>query len=285
MMKRILVTLVILSIAMMTSCNLATPADTGSSVEVVMGGTEGARGYSFAESAAWVKINVVVASSGVQKGSGVLSKTAGVWKGSIHVSESGTMRFIATAGLDEEKVQVDWIGNSTLVMGSSGILTITVGTPTSDGSGYGPAGGKVFYDKGSYSFGWRYLEAASSNQSTAIGWSSISDVAVGPTAQGTGFGTGQANTTAIVGQGCSSGAAYLCDALTLGGYDDWFLPSKVELNEMYGKRVAIGGFTSDWYWSSSEFNNFNAWLHSFINGNQLNNNKFGNLYVRAVRAF
>ena len=135
MMKRILVTLVILSIAMMTSCNLATPADTGSSVEVVMGGTEGARGYSFAESAAWVKINVVVASSGVQKGSGVLSKTAGVWKGSIHVSESGTMRFMATAGFDEGKVQVDWFGNTTLVMGTSGKLAIGIGVPTTPVAG------------------------------------------------------------------------------------------------------------------------------------------------------
>ena len=68
----------------------------------------------------------------------------------------------------------------------------------------------------------------------------------------TAFGTGQANTTAIV-KGCSEVgiAARLCNDLVLGGYSDWYLPSIDELNKLYINRVAIGGFANDYYWSSS----------------------------------
>lgn len=36
--------------------------------------------------------------------------------------------------------------------------------------GTGPAGGLIFYDKGSYSDGWRYLEAAPYDQSSDLTW-------------------------------------------------------------------------------------------------------------------
>jgi len=48
----------------------------------------------------------------------------------------------------------------------------------------------------------------------------------------------------------------------------------------------MGGFTSNWYWSSSEYNGSGAWMQNFADGNQgAFNNKFDHLYVRAVRAF
>ena len=130
----------------------------------------------------------------------------------------------------------------------------------------------ILSDKGSYGADtWRYLEAAPNDQSTGSAWSDISGTEIGATAQGTAVGTGQGNTTAIVGQlGCTLGAAKVCKAYSGGGYTDWFLPSKDELNAMYGKKAAIGGFVIDWYWSSTEYRDAGAWKQSFETSEQYN---------------
>ena len=47
----------------------------------------------------------------------------------------------------------------------------------------------------------------------------------------------------------------------------------------------VGGFANYGYWSSSEFDNFNAWAQNFANGDQFNYFKGNSCYVRAVRAF
>jgi len=74
----------------------------------------------------------------------------------------------------------------------------------------------------------------------------------------------------------------------LNGYDDWFLPSKGELNLMYVNlaKQYIGGFTSVDYWSSTGFGNTYASVLNF-------NPSYGehlldkDIYarVRAIRAF
>ena len=98
---------------------------------------------------------------------------------------------------------------------------------------------------------------------------------------------GAAKSTVMLGV-CTSGAANLADAYTrtVSGvvYGDWFLPSKGELNQMYGNRVAIGGFSSDTYWSSSEYDGNFAWSQCFNDGFQCRNYKSATLYVRPVRA-
>ena len=74
----------------------------------------------------------------------------------------------------------------------------------------GPAGGWVFWTDGA----GNYLEAAPTNQSISQAWSNIINVAIGTT--GTAIGTGQANTTAIIGQaGHIDSAAKLCDDLVV----------------------------------------------------------------------
>ena len=42
-----------------------------------------------------------------------------------------------------------------------------------------------------------------------------------------------------------------CDGLTMYGYSDWRLPTKMELQQMYVDRTSIGGFEQAWYWSST----------------------------------
>jgi hypothetical protein len=103
---------------------------------------------------------------------------------------------------------------------------------------------------------------------------------------GIAIGTGQANTTAIV-NGCGEAgiAARICNDLVLNGYDDWFLPSKNELYQMYLHRSAIGGFTNDFYWTSSEYDEYQAWIQYFVTGLQNWYYKALPYYVRAARAF
>ena len=102
------------------------------------------------------------------------------------------------------------------------------------------------------------------------------------------IGTGMSNTQKIVGiQGEGSYAAKLCSDLTQGGYSDWFLPSKDELNLMYENLhlKGIGSFEPDWYWSSSEGGAVLAWFQFFGSGRQYAFNVWGLYRVRAVLAF
>jgi hypothetical protein len=69
-------------------------------------------------------------------------------------------------------------------------------------------------------------------------------------------------------------------------FRDWRLPTKHELNEMYLRKDAIGGFASRFYWSSTENRGPNtAWPQSFVNGDQSISSKSNANSVRAVRAF
>ena len=174
---------------------------------------------------------------------------------------------------------------SSFVIGSSDITLYAKWRDYSIGD-TGPAGGLVFYDKGSYSDGWRYLEAAPSDQSKGIQWYNGSYITTGATA--TGIGSGIANTATIVSaQGAGKYAASLCANLVLGGCDDWFLPSMDELDKIYQnlKVAGRGSIASAWYWSSSENNNGSARLQNFNDGSKYNDDRSINHYVRAVRAF
>jgi hypothetical protein len=149
----------------------------------------------------------------------------------------------------------------------------------------GPAGGTVFYDKGKVSDGWRYLEAAPSDQSSGIQWYNGNYIDI---KTNTAVGSGKANTDAIIAaQGSGNYAATLCKNLSIGGFSDWFLPSKDELNLMYTnlKKAGLGGFGGSWLWSSSQGSNNVAWDQYFSNGNQFSHSKINDLFVRACRAF
>ena len=67
-------------------------------------------------------------------------------------------------------------------------------------------------------------------------------------------------------------------------FTDWRLPTKDELNMMYTKKDAIGGFALSDYWSSTVFVDGYAWLQGFSIGDQLWDGN-GTGRVRAVRYF
>ena len=137
--------------------------------------------------------------------------------------------------------------------------------------------------------------AAVQDQSSGIQWHNGSYIATGAT--GTAVGTGSANTDDIIteqGGTETSYAAGLASAYTGGGYADWFLPSKDELNEMYTNKATINTtatsnsgseFSTNSYWSSTEVNYGIAWFQYFYDGSQNYGNKNNAFFVRAVRAF
>ena len=111
-------------------------------------------------------------------------------------------------------------------------------------------------------------------------------------ADGTSIGTGYQNTLDIVA-GCSETpiAASVALAYESEGYSDWYLPSKDELSEMYntigngGPEGNIGGFSSVYYWSSTEYDHGVSWFVAFQDGYSGLDDKFYGFRVRVIRAF
>ena len=136
------------------------------------------------------------------------------------------------------------------------------------------------------------LIAATEDQTTAEGngveWGCINTEITG--AEGIAIGAGAQNTLDILADCSEDGipAKLASDyEVTVDGvtYDDWFLPSKDELNLLYLNNEAVGGFADGYYWSSSEDGNDGAWGQDFGNGDQGGYVKFNTFRVRAIRAF
>ena len=120
---------------------------------------------------------------------------------------------------------------------------------------------------------------------------------------GTEIGKGAANTNLMLA-GCTYGAAYLTHAYTGGDKNDWFMPSRDELNELckYVRGQKLGdskvscafnlsdeflpGFVANQYWSSSEAEGYgHAWSIRFNIGEADTEYRDNNGWVRPVRAF
>jgi hypothetical protein len=164
----------------------------------------------------------------------------------------------------------------------------------------GPGGGKVFYvhPSGTFACGatlsstCKYLEAAPTSGTAAwtdatYEWSGNTSEAIGADAQGTAIGTGYRNTQAMVTQSSTAGRAGTVSRAYRGpnSLSDWYLPSQDELNQMYVNKNAIGDFSTDLYWSSSEYGDDSVWVQDFSLGLQGTGLKNLTLDVRPVRAF
>ncbi len=126
-----------------------------------------------------------------------------------------------------------------------------------------------------------------------VKWSNIDNVSIGGPALS--FINGAGNTVAIIMQsGQTFSAAQHCSNLSYSGYDDWYLPSRDELNQVYANKVAInttanlnGGesFADNFYWSSSEFSSDSSVSIDFMDGTIGTANKANTYWVRAIRSF
>ena len=127
----------------------------------------------------------------------------------------------------------------------------------------GPGGGLIFFDKGSYSDGWRYLEAApKSTEAFEIDWYNASGV---------------------------------CTSISHNGCEDWFLPDVNQVYAMYENlhENGVGGFVADGlYWSSTEHSDTQYAYYVQFDPDWAGTDRWTfkwqwmNLfYVRAVRSF
>ena len=166
------------------------------------------------------------------------------------------------------------------------------------------AGGIVFYIDGSGQHG---LVAADINTGPAWspGWESFEAVFGGDrTIWGcsgslmntqSSIGSGAQNTANIVA-GCYAEptAAKFCDQFVHNGFGDWYLPSKDELSLLFNNLHinGLGQFRTDpWggfrFWSSTDYDNNNAWAIEMSNGGLFPGLKSSNYYMftRAIRSF
>lgn len=104
--------------------------------------------------------------------------------------------------------------------------------------------------------------------------------------------TGEVNTTGIAAIDADSNnsgfqdhaSAVYCNNLSQDGQTDWYLPSRQELNVIYGNRTVIANFitTGTYYWSSSEDSGF-AWRQKFSDGSASGWYKESSNSVRCAR--
>jgi hypothetical protein len=155
------------------------------------------------------------------------------------------------------------------------------------GERYG--GGIVFYvvDNGQHG-----LIAATVDQSTGIQWQNGLPKYTGAT--GDGLGAGAMNTALIIASQMPDNptgnfAAKVCADYTVivGGvtYGHWYLPSNYELHLLFLQKAVVGGFTNNFYWSSTEVDNNYARFTAFYLGSQGIDGKNDFSNVRAVRGF
>ncbi|MCX6516302.1 MAG: hypothetical protein NTZ62_06685 [Actinobacteria bacterium] len=174
----------------------------------------------------------------------------------------------------------------------------------------GPGGGVIFFvDYDDQYVGLNYLEAAPQGWSNGLlnvnlgglsgetagtaavdplmKWCSYTSSLLGLNAwANSAVGAGASNTS-TADTTCAGGAIQAASDYAGGSQSDWFLPSVGEAMLMYTnlRQVGVGGFASGLYWSSSEYDAYNAWFQTFYSGLQADYGKSGTTYVRPVRAF
>ena len=147
-----------------------------------------------------------------------------------------------------------------------------------------------------------YLECAPADMPEPLVWSlkslaSFENYPIpGMTLEGTASvvsypGTGLKNTLLILNTEPDAPAALACYEYRAGGKDDWYLPSRAELELLFFYRIyndhlnPIGELTKPNYWASSIVNEMNAWDYDLSNGDNNGRNRFNAFAVRAIRAF
>lgn len=149
----------------------------------------------------------------------------------------------------------------------------------------GPAGGIIFYINADDSMPWKYLEAATKDLNGKFFFGKNAKLSTS-----TSIGSGEANSETINSKNNSSNgktAATACLEYEEGGFTDWFLPSRDELEIMVKniKKNSSANLKKDNYWSSSAFTTSFAYGYSMTKGKVNTDSMSSMCYVRPIRAF
>lgn len=200
------------------------------------------------------------------------------------------MQIIPRAGISTD-FSSDVIYTVTAETGNIKSYTVSVSHKEYQLGEKGPSGGWIFYiNTNAVIDQWKYLECALTNTMFHIYHTTIADL----DAKGTNIGDGLSNTLKIIGYHTNeTNAAYLCNTYSVYHqgftYDDWFLPSLLELEQIYLNLHIqnIGNFnTSVAYWSSSQCSDIlKAWTILFANGMPMCGSRQNGYYFQPVRRF
>jgi hypothetical protein len=234
------------------------------------------------------------------------------WSGSpatfvANTRYTATITLTATSGYTLTGISANFFtvtgASSVTHSANSGVITAVFYMVGSTGSG----GGKIFYvastpfDCGPTANRKKctYLEAApgtwfDGNQDPELVWAAATppNLRTESVTTGSAIGSGYQNSLNIVNQGndvTTAAGAARAYTVTVGGvvFNDWFLPSLDELNELILVRNTFTdlftGISS--YWSSTEDNSTSGKAQRYTDQSQQNTNKGTARFVRPVRSF
>ncbi len=220
------------------------------------------------------------------------SDTAYTEFGGVKKPEGTTIEDLSTVEYTVQIKTVDTAGNTSTGRTATAtpkdypITTYELGDP-------GPAGGYICYIDTDQTYGWRYLEAApidwrdTGSDEYSSEWAISLAISV---ITANTINSGQGNTDKIVAD-YSYSAAKDCSDAVVGGYDDWFLPSRVQIKTMYDnlydRTDPIGSFSATQYWTSEQYNTAEnrAQYFDFYSGSSGVTYKDYSKSVRPMRSF
>jgi LPXTG-motif cell wall-anchored protein len=252
------------------------------------------------------RLSVIVAPLILIAGLGVLPETGACSSESVTTTTEAV-----TTTTEAVPPTTELVTTTTEAVTTTTVLATCAGGRLCEVGDTGPGGGTIIYVDLSLPEGSQFYEAACDGWvNNCDGISADFEAKWGCETEdigainGTLIGSGEENSAEILA-GCQEEgiAARVADQYSNNGFDDWFLPSRDELNAMCkwafgdtvneicnnnglgGLSVVHGNFAAGRYWASTAKFNQQAYRQKFSDGQQGNNIKQSVYYVRPIRSF